>query len=41
MRLLLQSSTALRRRGVPERVAPAEFGFLQRGEFPREQPVRL
>jgi hypothetical protein len=39
MRLLLQSYTALWRRGVPERVAPAVFGFSQRGEFPGERPV--
>jgi hypothetical protein len=39
MRLLLQSSTALWRRGVPERIAPAVIGFLQRGEYPGEQPV--
>jgi hypothetical protein len=25
--------------GVPERVAPAAFGFLQRREFPGEQTV--
>jgi hypothetical protein len=39
MRLLLRSSTALWRRGVPERDAQVVFGFPQRGEFPREQPV--
>jgi hypothetical protein len=33
MRLLLQSSTALWRRGVMERVALVVFGF------PREQPI--
>jgi hypothetical protein len=31
---LLRSSIALWRRGVPERVAPAVFGFPHRGEFP-------
>jgi hypothetical protein len=39
MRLLLRSSTALRRRGVPERVDPAEFGFPQRGEFSERKPA--
>jgi hypothetical protein len=39
MRLLLWGSTALWRRGVIERVALAVSGFLQRGEFSREQPV--
>jgi hypothetical protein len=39
MRLLLRCSTALWRRGVPQRVAAAVFEFPQREEFPREQPV--
>jgi hypothetical protein len=39
MRLLLRSSTAFWRRGVPERVAPAVFRFLKRWEIPGEQPV--
>jgi hypothetical protein len=39
MRLLLRSSTALWKRAVPERVAPAVFRFPKRGEFPGDQPV--
>jgi hypothetical protein len=38
MMLLRWSSTAFWRKGVPERVATAVFGFPQGGEFPREQP---